>query len=172
MPMVFDLAEQLSDAQLAGFMAELYEEQEEYEEEYLSRTDEEVHGRSFKNFSENLSDIMGRLQPSQKERLRDAAANLQRFDSLWLEQRRWWLEQTETLLQRQPGWQEQALDLIARRDELEYPEYQAVNQHNQDVIQAAVADVLNARTEKQDARLHREIEDIRRDLQKLIDQRK
>jgi uncharacterized protein YutE (UPF0331/DUF86 family) len=170
MPLVFDMAEQLSDEQLAEFMAELYKEQEEYEEEYLSRTDEEVHERSYENLSENLADVLGRLQPDQKERLLEASALLRRFDRLWLEQRLWWLGQTETLLEREPGWQEQALDLMARREELESPEYQAVNEYNQQVIYAALADVLNARTGKQDARLRREIGDIRRDLLKLIEQ--
>jgi hypothetical protein len=170
MPMVFDLAEQLSEDQLAEFMAELYKQQDKYEEEYLSRTDEEVHQRSYENMSDNLGDVLGRLQPEQKERLRQATALLRRFDRLWLEQRLWWLQQTEELLEREPGWQERALDLMARRAELESPEYQAVNEYNQEIIYAALADVLNSRTGKQDARLRREIADIRRDLLKLIEQ--
>ncbi|MCZ6831916.1 MAG: DUF6279 family lipoprotein [Gammaproteobacteria bacterium] len=170
MPLAFELGEQLSAAQLAEFMAGLYEEQEEFEEEYLSRTGEEVHQSSYESFADNVADVLGRLQPSQKERLREAAAELQRFDHLWLEQRRWWLEQTEELLQREPGWQQRARDLMARRDEVESPEYRKVSAHNQQIIYAALADVINARTEKQDARLRREIDGIRQDLLALISQ--
>ena len=171
MPLAFELGEQLSEAQVAKFMAGLYEEQEDFEEEYLSRTDEEVRERSYDNFSDNVADILGRLQPAQKERLRAAAQELQRFDQLWLQQRRWWLEQTGEILQREPGWQQRARDLMARRDEVESPEYREVGAYNQRIIYIALADVLNSRNEKQDARLRREIGSIRKDLSTLIGDR-
>jgi hypothetical protein len=42
--------------------------------------------------------------------------------------------------------------------------------HNLAVINEAVADTLNTRTEKQDRRLRREIEQLRQDLEVLIEQ--
>ena len=168
MPLAFELGEQASDAQIAHFMAELYEEQDEYEEEYLSRSDEKVRERSYKNLVDNVDDVLGRLQSEQKEKLRAAADQLQRFDAIWLTQRRWWLEQTEEVLQREPGWQERALDLMERREELESPQYREINYQNQLIIYAALAEVLNSRTEKQDKRLRRELDGFREDLLVLI----
>ena len=167
LPLVFELGEQLTDAQVAEFMAGLYEEQEEFEKEYLTRTEEEVVEDSYDNFVENLSDVLGRLQDAQKERLRVAAQALQRFDNIWLQQRLWWLQQTEELLRREPGWQQRARDLIASREEAYSPEYHRINKHNRDIIYAALADVLNTRTARQSARLQREIDGIRRDLASL-----
>ena len=43
-------------------------------------------------------------------------------------------------------------------------------QFNQEVINRAIADVLNSRSEKQSARLQGEIDDLRRTLNKLIKQ--
>ena len=80
------------------------------------------------------------------------------------------MQHTQEILRREPGWQQRARDAIARRDELQSPEYRSINKHNQDIIYAALADVLNTRTEKQSARLQREIDGIRRDLLALIKQ--
>jgi hypothetical protein len=171
-PLAFELGEQLSDAQVAEFMAGLYDGQKEMEEEYLTRTDEEVHEDSYENFVENVSDVLGRLQTEQKERLRAASEELQRYDNLWLQRRLWWLQQTEELLRREPGWQQRARDLIASRDELESPEYRSITGHNQEVIYAALADVLNSRTEQQNSRLVSEIDGIRQDLVTLSRQEK
>ena len=168
MPLAFELGEQASDAQIAHFMAELYEEQDDYEEEYLTRSEEKVRERGYKNMVDNVDDVLGRLEPEQKETLRAAADQLQRFDAIWLSQRRWWLEQTEEVLRREPGWQERALDLMERREELESPEYREINEQNQLIIYTALAEVLNSRTEKQDKRLRRELDGFREDLQALI----
>ncbi|MFA9421544.1 MAG: hypothetical protein ACERLB_15445, partial [Gammaproteobacteria bacterium] len=99
-----------------------------------------------------------------------AAADIVRFDEAWLAQRRTWLQQGEKLLDRKPGWQEAALDLLNNREQFESPAYKAANLHNQEVIYAALADVIEARTQKQDKRLRDEIADFRRDINKLIAQ--
>ncbi len=170
LPIAFDLGAQLSDKQMAEFIGTLQERQVELEEEYLYRTEEEFTAESFESFEENLGDFLGRLSEEQELLLHTAASSLLRFDSAWLEERRAWLEQLEVLLQREPGWEQQ---VRLAKDELERsrtPEYRQAYAHNQQIINDSIAAVLNVRTDKQSLRLQRDIDDIRRDLNKLIAQ--
>ena len=109
-------------------------------------------------------------QEVERERLEQASQELQRSDGVWLTERRAWIERAETMLQREPGWQDQVREAIARRDDTVSQEYLDTYAHNLEVIHAAIADVIESRSEKQDRRLRRELQDLRADLQTLIDQ--
>jgi len=170
--LAFALGEQMSDEQLAHFMNELYEEQAELEDEYLNRSDEEFRQQTFENFEDGLKGFMGKLQPEQKQLLQDAAAQMQRFDQAWLQQRHQWLVQTEELLQREAGWQQRARDILDRREEHQSEQYVAANLHNERVIYQALAAVIDSRSDKQDRRLRKELGGFKRDLDKLIAQDK
>jgi len=169
-PLAFDTGEAMSDLHLKYFMEEMYETQDELEQEYLPRSEAEFREQTYDNFAEAISGFMGRLEKSQLQRLQQATADIVRFDKDWLAQRRTWLQQGEKLLDRKPGWRESALDLLNNREQFESPEYKAANLHNEQVIYAALADVIEARSRKQDKRLRNEISDFRRDINKLIAQ--
>jgi hypothetical protein len=170
LPVVFELGADLSDSQMQEFIDTLWERQEELEEEYLPRTEEEYIEESFESFEENLRELMGRLSPEQVALLRDASVSLQRFDGVWLEDRRAWLGRLEQLLQREPGWEQATLAAIEEHENNPSPAYSEAYSHNREIINNTIAEVLNLRSEKQSARLQREIADIRRDLGKLIAQ--
>ena len=171
LPIAFGLGDNLSDSQMQEFLEKLRERQQELEEEYLERDDDQYREESYENFSENLVSFLGRLSSEQKERLRDASAELQRFDDVWLAERRAWIETLEEILAaREPGWHDAVREAIDTRRRNQSPEYQAAYQFNQEVINRAIADVLNSRSEKQSARLQGEIDDLRRTLNKLIKQ--
>jgi hypothetical protein len=170
LPMLFDLGRDLSDEQMAGFIANLERAQHELEEEYLERSDEEYITDAREGLDDNLRDFMGRLTPEQREIIANAAASLQRFDFAWLEERRQWLATLSELLQREPGWEDAILEALRTRDQNRTEAYISIYNHNGRIINQTIAEVLNLRTEKQDARLLREIEDFRRDLRKLIAQ--
>jgi len=169
-PLAFKIGEAMSDLQLKYFMEEMYEKQDDLEKEYLPRSEAEFRTQTYDNFEEGISGFMGRLQKSQLQRLQQAASDIVRFDEAWLAQRRTWLEHGEKLLDREPGWREAALDLLNNREQFESPAYKAANLHNQEVIYSTLADVIQARTRKQDERLRDEIEDFRRGINKLIAQ--
>lgn len=169
-PLAFNIGEAMSDLQLEYFMEEMYERQDEMEQEYLPRSEAEFREQTYDNFEDGMSGFIGRLEKSQLHRLQQAAADIVRFDEAWLAQRRTWLQQGEKLLGREAGWQEAALDLLNNREQFESPAYKEANLHNQGVIYSALADVIEARTQKQDERLRDEIEDFRHDLNKLIAQ--
>ncbi|MCX2979915.1 hypothetical protein EYC98_03450 [Halieaceae bacterium IMCC14734] len=166
--LAFTLGEQMSDAQLADFMGELYEEQADLEEEYLGRTDAEFREQTFENFEDGLKSFMGKLQPEQKQLLQEAAADMHRFDEAWLQQRRKWLAQTEELLEREPGWQQRARDILDQRESHQSEEYVAANVHNEQVIYQVLAAVIDSRNDKQDRRVRKELGGFKRDLNKLI----
>ncbi len=164
------LGDELSDEQINEFLAVLGEEQEEYEEKYLPRSDEEYLEESYENFSDGLGDYMGRLGSDQREILRRASAQLQRMDVLWLQERAVWLDNLTQLLRREPGWKQQLRDLKNNREDNSAPEYSAMYAHNLMVIEGAIAEIVDSRSEKQDKRLRGKLKNLREDFEGLIAQ--
>ncbi len=72
--------------------------------------------------------------------------------------------------QRDEGWQQRVLDAVAQRDEEVSDAYRDTYGHNLNVIQEAIAMVLNDRSERQDRHLRSELADLKEDLQTLIAQ--
>ena len=167
---LMELGEQLSDEQIAEFLAELWDKQREYEEKYLPRTDEEYHEEAYENLRDSLQDYMGRLDDQQRTVLQDAGKELRRSDGVWLTERAAWLNMLEEVLQREPGWQQALRDAIATREERVSDDYNDTYAHNAAVIYAALAEVINTRSEKQDKRLRREMDSLQQDLKTLIAQ--
>lgn len=160
----------LSDEQVEEFLAYLQERQEEYEGEYLSRSEREYREESYEAFEDSMQDYLGRLSSGQRQRLRAASLDLQRSDQVWLQERAAWLQRLAVLMQREPGWEERVREAIALRDETVSPAYLATYEHNLGVVFSAVADVLNGRSDKQDRYLRAELENLREDLQTLVAQ--
>lgn len=162
------LGEDLRDEQMAEFLEELQEGQQDYEKEYLGRSQETYREDSYDSFKDSMQDNLGRLDQSQRVRLRQASNELNRSDAIWLSERAAWLQRLDTILQRHPGWQQTLLEAIAQRQETTSPEYLETFDHNLQVIFAAVADVLNSRTPKQDKHLRRRLEDLQQELESLL----
>ena len=167
---LLELGESLSDAQVQEFLAYMWKRQDEYEEEYLTRSGSEYREEIYENFADTLEDYLGRLTAEQKDRLRQATADFERADEVWLQERAASIERLAVMLRREPGWQEQVREAVKRRAETVSPRYQQVYQHNLDALFAAVASVLNSRTERQDRYLREELAGLREDLETLIAQ--
>lgn len=159
----------LSDEQVQEFLDYLQERQEEYEAEYLERSDREYREESYESLVDSMQDYLGRLSDTQRARLRSASLDLQRSDAIWLQERAAWLQRLDVLMQRQPGWQERVREAIVLRNETVSAQYIATYEHNLEVIFSAIAEVLDSRSEKQDKRLRSELRELREDLQSLID---
>lgn len=157
----------LSDAQMAEFVASLWQHQREFENEFLSRDQERYQRDSYDSLADLLRRFLGRLDADQQRRLRTAAAELRRFDNAWLEERSMWLRELEPLLQRHDGWQQEVQRAYAARKQRRTPRYHEYLDHNLRVVTGAVADVLNARTPKQQRRMAVEFEDLRDRLRDL-----
>lgn len=167
---LMELGEELSDEQIAGFITELRDKQSEYEEKYLTRTDEEYHEEAYENLRDSLQDYMGRLDSEQRELLRASSLELLRSDGVWLTERAAWIDMLERVLRREPGWQQALREAIASRDDTVSAAYRDTYAHNAGVIYATLAEVINSRSEKQDRRLRSEIGGLERDLETLIEQ--
>jgi hypothetical protein len=169
LPMLYAMGTSMSDGQMGEFMESLYKEQAKLEKKYLKRSDEEFLEDSLDNLEENMTDFLGRLQPTQKQRLQLAAEQLQRFDAAWLEERRRWLDTLAgILLDRQPDWEQRIEVALDQREDNRTEAYSQGYEANQRLIFQAMADVLNNRSERQDAKLRREIGSLRKTLLSLI----
>lgn len=169
---LLDFGAQLSDAQIAELMEELWERQTDYEEEYLERTDEEFYQETYQESVDNAREYLGTLTDKQRELLRDFSRRLQRSDRVWLQARAQWLTELAVLLERKPGWQQRVREaVVARRKNLS-PEYQRIYDHNLNAICDVVAQLLNGRSEQQDQHLRDRLSDLGKDLQVLISQGK
>ena len=164
------LGASLSDEQVAEFLQNLDERQQEYEEKYLSRSEEEYREEMYDNLLDRAQDYLGRLDGEQKAALRAASEAIIRSDRPWLEERARWHARLAELLQREPGWEQRVRDAVARREETLSEDYREAYTHNLTLIQQTIADLLNSRSERQERRLRGEIADLREDLLELIEQ--
>lgn len=159
----------ISDAQMAEFVESLYSRHNELEEELLARTDKEYAREHAAHLEDLVERIIGRLNRNQQQRLQQGAGAMHRYDAVWLQDRRLWLDQLKLLLQRDSGWQEQLLQAYQDRGKQRSENYLEIVRHNKQVVAAALVDVLNSRTNKQIAHTNQEFEDLRAMLQKLIE---
>ena len=60
------------------------------------------------------------------------------------------------------------LEALREREQTTSAEYQAVYDHNIQAIYRALAKLANSRSEKQDRRLRKELDDLREDIESLI----
>jgi len=162
------LGDALSERQVQAFLAELARQQEELKEEYLERSEPEFRDDTYDDLEDNLQEWLGRLDDTQRERLQRASAEFERIDTVWLAERAAWLQQLAVLLQRRPGWQEALREAIAGREETADPRYLEGVRHNLALAFAAIADVLNSRTARQDAHLREKLGELQGDLELLI----
>ena len=165
--MAVEMGESLSTGQVDDFVDRLWERQTELEKEYLARSDDKYRKDNFKSLSRNLRRFISNLDNDQAQTLRTAAASLQRFDFVWLEDRERWLKRLEVLLQRQPGWQQAVIQAHQEHSNSRSPNYNAIVSHNVNVMSAGIADVLNNLSEKQYSRLLRKLAGYRSDMQRL-----
>lgn len=167
---LLELGTQLSDEQIEGFLRVLWEQQEEYNEEFLERTDEEFYEDSYDHLVDNTKEYLGTLSSGQREQLREFSRRLLRSDQVWLQERAEWLTQLAVLLERRPGWQQRVKEAVVARRENLSPEYVRIYQHNMGVIFDAIAPLLNGRSERQDRHLREKLSDLREDFAALVAQ--
>ncbi|MEM8547469.1 MAG: DUF6279 family lipoprotein, partial [Pseudomonadota bacterium] len=159
------LGEKLSDEQIEEFLEKLQEDQAEYEEKYLPRTDEEYREENVEEIVDSFENFLGRLTEEQRVLVAMGAAQLQRWDSLWLSNRQQWLDDLTELLEREPGWQQRAMAMVDRQDENFSEEYNTVYEHNIDVMCGLIAEVNNVRTPKQERKALRKLAGYKEDLE-------
>ncbi|MFK7975344.1 MAG: DUF6279 family lipoprotein [Halioglobus sp.] len=164
---MLSLGDTLSDDQVAEFIAALREKHEESSKKLLKRDDDVYEEENYENFRDNATDYVGRLSKTQRRALEAASENLQRADALWLEEQSLWIDQLETLMTREAGWQARVREAVAARPQNAPAPYQAVIENNTTVIQKAVADLLNSLTEKQSKHLAKKLSKLRNDLHSL-----
>ncbi|MBT8040584.1 MAG: hypothetical protein HKO85_03445 [Xanthomonadales bacterium] len=161
--------EDMSDEQMQEFVDSLWERQSEYEQEFLDRSDARYAEDDYDKLKGLLTRFMGRLSSTQKEALREASRDLERFDRAWLDERRGWLHTLEPLLlDRADDWQQTAMVAYESRLRERTPEYHASLDHNLSRISAAFAIVVGQMTPRQHKKARAELDDLRDTLRDLM----
>lgn len=163
-----ELGDDLTEEQMAEFVENLWDRQAELEKEYLARSNEEYIEDNYENLTDNLGKYVGRLNTGQKQRLNSAARALQRFDHVWLKDRRAWLKQVEKLMEREQGWQQDIWEAFASRESQQPKLFKQYLSYNTNIINQAIADVINQLSDKQRKRLFSEINDFKDDFRMII----
>jgi 6-pyruvoyl-tetrahydropterin synthase len=166
--LLLDLGVQLSDEQIDEFMEKLWQRQVEYKEEYLERTDDEFYEDNYEESVDSAREYLGPLSDKQSELLRELSRSLLRSDRVWLQERAEWLAELAVLLERKPGWQERVREAVAARRNNASAESRRVYDHNLQLIYVVIAQLLDGRSEEQDAHLRDRLSSLREDLQALI----
>ncbi len=161
----------LSDAQIDEFIAAMHKKQRKYERKYLDRSEAEYRKDAEESLRDFLTDYLGRLEPTQVDRVQEAARALRRSDDSWLRERAEWIAVLERELARAPGWEDRIRDTVEHWEAQLDPDTLALYEHNTLIVQQALADVLDSRTQRQDRRLRRKLQSLRDDVDVLIGQR-
>lgn len=161
-------AEGLSDSQIQSFLDELDRQQEEYAQERLIRDDTEYAEDAADSLKRLAKRLLGRLNDDQKALIQSRSTELMRIDRLWHEDRSVWGAKLRTILEsRSLGWQTEIRVLGDTRSEARTPAYVAGIEHNGDVILRLLVDTINDRTERQDRRMRRFLDDLIADIDAL-----
>ena len=161
-------AEGLSDSQIQTFLDELDLQQEEYSQERLTRDDIQYADDAADSLQRLAKRLLGRLNDDQKALVQSRSTELIRIDRLWHEDRTVWGAKLRTILEsRSPGWQTEIRVLGDTRSEARTPAYVAGIEHNGDVILRLLVDTINDRTERQDRRMRRFLDDLIADIDAL-----
>ncbi len=161
-------AEGLSDSQIQTFLDELDLQQEEYSQERLTRDDIQYADDAADSLQRLAKRLLGRLNDDQKALVQSRSTELIRIDRLWHEDRSVWGAKLRTILEsRSPGWQTEIRVLGNTRSEARTPAYVAGIEHNGDVILRLLVDTINDRTERQDRRMRRFLDDLIADIDAL-----
>ena len=161
-------AEGLSDSQIQTFLDELDLQQEEYSQERLTQDDIQYADDAADSLQRLAKRLLGRLNDDQKALVQSRSTELIRIDRLWHEDRSVWGAKLRTILEsRSPGWQTEIRVLGDTRSEARTPAYVAGIEHNGDVILRLLVDTINDRTERQDRRMRRFLDDLIADIDAL-----
>jgi len=168
-PSLIEVAGTLTSAQVEEFSANLEKRNRELEKEYLARDQTEYHEYIFEEMDDRLRYWLGKLTDAQKQRLEETAGMMERLDTRWLADRRSWQSRVINELQRKPGWQDRLTVLIMNRTEYTDRDDIDANNRNEQRIYAAVADVMNMRSEKQRQKLLKKLREWQANLASLQD---
>lgn len=166
--LLLNSAEGLNESQIQDFLAELDRQQEDYAEERLTRDDRAYADDAANSLNRLAKRLLGRLNDDQKALIEARSRELLRIDRLWHQDRAVWGAQLRAILEsRSPGWQTEIRVLGDSRSEARTPAYVAGIEHNGDIILSLLVDTINGRTDRQDRRMRRFLDDLIADIDAL-----
>lgn len=162
------IAESMTDDQINEFLTKVDEDQLEYRDKRLSRSDDTYYRDSAESLEGLAKRLLGRLNKDQREEIAKASMELTRLDGLWHADRAKWGASLRAILEDRSGpWREQIVALVDDRETQRIPKYVAAIDRNGDIILQLLVDVINQRTERQDRHLRSFLGDLIDDIDAL-----
>lgn len=166
--LLLNSADGLNESQIQDFLAELDRQQEDYAEERLTRDDRAYADDAANSLNRLAKRLLGRLSDDQNALIEARSRELLRIDRLWHQDRAVWGAQLRAILEsRSPGWQTEIRVLGDSRSKARTPAYVAGIEHNGDIILSLLVDTINGRTDRQDRRMRRFLDDLIADIDAL-----
>lgn len=166
-PPTTDIMQTLSDEQVQEILANVAEEREEYEEEYLDISRKKLEKLHAKNLRETVEPWLGKLTKTQKQWLAEWAAELEPFEQLNAKQQAMWQQDVAVILAHRADKArlKKSLEglMYYRTDEWQ-PELEAVLDRNQTRTYELLARLINETTDEQKKHFLDKLKDFQEDF--------
>ncbi|MGH9580121.1 MAG: DUF6279 family lipoprotein [Terriglobales bacterium] len=160
----------LSPTQVTELMKGLEEGNEDLRDEYAGASPEVRKSRNARNAIRAIQRFTGRLTPDQRKLVELRLAAIHDVSDEWLERRQHWQQKFRLLLEARPAAEQFEAEmkvLILNPESFDSGEYRARVQENRAVILSMLAELKNALTGEQRARVKRKLQEYAEALRKI-----
>lgn len=170
-PALFQLAQTLTDAQVDEFLANLEQENREYEQRTAKLSPNEQVEERQQRIEEFLRDWLGSLTEQQQQIAARLSQQMAATQPEWLASRRLWARSFKATMAEErdsDSFRQNFRQLVIDAKQFQTPAYQQQREHNRTLWIAALTELLNQQTDAQLAHLLAELRDWRtlfKDLQ-------
>lgn len=149
-PKVLPLAKNLTKEQQARFWREMNKKQTEYEEEFLSRSEDEYREDLNEKYTQFLARFLGTLTETQDLIVEAKVKEIIRADDIWIKARRAWLDEVRVQYESDaPNWQQRMEQAWLNREQHYSVEERRITENRDQQARQLLLAIINSRTEEQ-----------------------
>jgi len=168
-PSAVELLRQLDDQQVAEMQAAFAKDLKKHEADYVDQpVDEQIKDRA-QRMEKRLNPWIGKLAPTQRERVAQWSASLGEQNRLWIDNRAHWQSLLiSAVRQRQaPDFDQRIAKLLQDRETFWTPEYREAYDHTEQAAISLITDLMAQSSPEQRQKLLEKIADVRQDFTHL-----
>jgi hypothetical protein len=168
-PSAVQLLRQLDDRQVAEMQAAFAKDMSEHESDFVDQPlDRQIKDRA-QRMEKRLNPWIGKLSPTQKERVMQWSTSLGEQNRLWIDNRAHWQSLLlSAVKQRQaPEFDQKITKLLQDRETFWTPEYRQAYDHTEQAAISLITDLMAQSSLEQRQKLLEKIADVRQDFTNL-----
>lgn len=168
-PSAVQLLRQLDDRQVAQMQAAFAKDMSEHESDFVDQPlDRQIKDRA-QRMEKRLNPWIGKLSPTQKERVMQWSTSLGEQNRLWIDNRAHWQSLLlSAVKQRQaPEFDQKITKLLQDRETFWTPEYREAYDHTEQAAISLITDLMAQSSLEQRQKLLEKIADVRQDFTNL-----